>query len=313
MQNERYSFLIKEWAKELGFDYCGISKAEALEEDKVYLEKYLNKGYHGKMSYMENYFDIRTNPQNIVPGGKSIISLLFNYYPKEEQKTDGPQISKYAYGADYHEIIRDKLKELLTKIQKNIGNVAGRGFVDSAPLLEKSLASRSGLGWIGKNSLLLTKHSGSFFFLANLVIDLELAYDNPYVKDYCGTCTRCIDACPTDAIVDNKVINASRCISYLTIELRDEIIPSEFQDKMEDWVFGCDICQDVCPWNRFAKAHNHPELEPYSMIMDFNTEAWEAMDDQLFRTLLRHSPLKRPKWEGIKRNIKFIKIENKDK
>lgn len=304
---DKYSSFIKSWSKELGFDYCGITKAEPLEDDKRRLENWLNKGYHGKMSYMENHFDIRTNPQLIVPGAKSVVTLLFNYYPPQTQKTDGPKISKYAYGPDYHDIIRPKLKELLMKIHEEIGAVEGRGFVDSAPVLERSLAVKSGLGWVGKNGNMITKHSGSFFFIANLIIDLPLKYDDPFVKDYCGTCTKCIDFCPTDAIVSPTIIDGSKCISYLTIELKDEFIPSEFQDQMENWIFGCDICQDVCPWNRFSQPHTKPELEGYSMIMDFNTEAWEMMNEDLFRALLKHSPLRRPKWKGIHRNIQFSK------
>lgn len=312
-RKEKNTQLIKNWAAEMGFDYCGITKAEPLEKEKARLENYLNKGYNGKMAYLGNHFDLRTNPQQLVPGSKSVVTLLYNYYPEREQETDGPKIARYAYGPDYHEVIRAKLKAILQKIHDNIGAVEGRGFVDSAPVLEKALAQKSGLGWVGKHSLLITKHSGSFFFIATLIIDLELEYDSPFVKDYCGTCTRCIDACPTDAIVGPQIVNGSRCISYLTIELRDEMTPQEFQGKMEDWMFGCDICQEVCPWNRFAKPHQHPEMEPYSMVMDFNTEAWEAMDEQMFRTLLRHSPLKRPKWQGIQRNIKFIKNIKSDK
>lgn len=307
---EQYSQNIKLWAAQLGFDYCGISKAEALEDDKRRLEEWLNNGYHGTMSYMENNFEKRTNPQLLVPGAQSVITLLFNYYPPTTQVSDGPKISKYAYGADYHEVIRPKLRSLLEKIHQNIGAVEGRGFVDSAPVLERSLAVKSGLGWVGKNGNLINKSSGSFFFIATLIIDLPLFYDPPFVKDYCGTCTRCIDDCPTDAIIAPGVINGSQCISYLTIELKDEFIPASYQDKMQNWLFGCDICQDVCPWNRFSKSHHHTELEGYSMIMDFNTEAWEEMDDLLFKSLLRNSPLRRAKWQGIQRNLSILKLSN---
>lgn len=309
LSKDQYSQNIKIWARELGFDYCGITKAEPLEEDKKRLEAWLNKGYHGSMTYMEHHFDKRTNPQLLVPGAQSVITLLFNYYPPNEQQTDGPKISKYAYGQDYHEVIRPKLKSLLEKIHHNIGAVEGRGFVDSAPVLERSLAVKSGLGWIGKNGNLINKSSGSFFFIATLIIDLPLVYDHPMVKDYCGTCTRCIDYCPTEAIIAPGIVKGSQCISYLTIELKEEFIPKEFESQMDDWMFGCDVCQDVCPWNRFSVPHEHPELEGYSMIMDFNTAAWQELDELLFQSLLRHSPLRRAKWSGIKRNLSFIKTK----
>lgn len=286
---------------------CGIAKAQQLDEDAARLEQWLNKGYHGSMQYMERYFDLRTDPQKLVPGAKSVITLLFNYYPNENQSGDAPKIAKYAWGTDYHYVIKDKLKQLLQYINAEIGAVQGRGFVDSAPVLERSWAVKSGLGWVGKNANLLTKQSGSFFFIATLISDLELVADAPFSTDHCGTCTRCIDACPTDAIVDATVIDGSKCISYFTIELKDAMIPSEYHDKMNGWMFGCDICQDVCPWNRFSKPHHEPAFTPIPEILNLSYAQWEEMTEETFRKVFKNSPLKRSKWQGIQRNLKAIK------
>lgn len=257
---------------------------------------------------MERNFDLRIDPSLLVPGAKSVVTLLFNYYPEAVQDDAAPKISKYAYGADYHDVIRAKLNEFLYEIRTHIGAVEGRGFVDSAPVLERAWARRSGIGWVGKNANLITRGSGSFFFLATLIIDLSLEYDDPYVKDYCGTCTRCVDACPTEAIVAPMVVDGSRCISYLTIELKDELISPEFAGKMDNWMFGCDTCQDVCPWNRFAKAHQNEGLEPIPEVLNLSSGDWEAMNEDTFKTLLKHSPIKRSKWKGVQRNLSFLKL-----
>jgi epoxyqueuosine reductase len=255
---------------------------------------------------MENHFDLRVDPCKLVPGAKSVITLLKNYFPSETQKENTPNISKYAYGRDYHEVIREKMNEFLHTIHEEIGEVHGRGFVDSAPVLERSWAQRSGLGWIGKNGNLLTKQSGSFFFIATLITDLALEYDDPFAKDLCGTCTKCIDACPTDAILPDKVINGSQCISYFTIELKDMLIPAEMQGKFNDWAFGCDICQDVCPWNRFSKPHHEPEFNPIPAVLNLSTSEWEAMSEESFKKIFRNSPISRTKWKGMQRNLKFL-------
>ena len=290
----------------MGFEYCGIAKAELLEEDARRLESWLNKGFHGKMQYMENYFDLRTDPTKLVPGAKSVITLMQNYFPKQIQNTDGAKISKYAYGKDYHEVIRAKLNEFLRLIRENIGDISGRGFVDSAPVLEKAWAVKSGLGWVGKNGTLITRQSGSFNFIATLITDLELEADDLFAKDFCGSCTRCIDACPTEAILPNKVIDGSKCISYFTIELKDEIIPEEMKGRFENWAFGCDICQDVCPWNRFSKPTREAAFEPLPEVLNLSTKEWEDMTEEAFRKIFKHSPIKRTKWRGIQRNLKFI-------
>lgn len=297
--------MIKHEAQRLGFSFCGISKADFLEEEAPRLEAWLNKNMHGAMGYMANHFDKRLDPRLLVPGAKSVVSLLLNYYPAYKQPEDKPAISKYAYGEDYHFVIKDKLKELLAYIQREIGEVDGRAFVDSAPVLDKVWAKKSGLGWIGKNSNLITKQQGSFFFIAELIIDLELEPDGP-VKDYCGTCTACIDACPTDAIVRPYVVDGSKCISYFTIELRDAI-PQEYRGKMENWVFGCDVCQDVCPWNRFSKPHNEPRFAPNERLLSMSRNDWLEMTEELFKEIARKSPVKRTKLEGMKRNV----IQNK--
>lgn len=260
---------------------------------------------HGQMLYMENYFDMRVDPAKLVPGAKSVITLLLNYYPAQQQKSS-IRISKYAYGKDYHEVIRNKLKKLLQLIKENIGEITGRGFVDSAPVLERSWAVNSGLGWIGKNGNLITKQNGSFFFIATLIVDIELEYDDAYAKDYCGTCTRCIDTCPTGAILPDKVVDGSKCISYFTIELKDALIPDDMKGKFDNWMFGCDACQDVCPWNRFSKPTNEVEFTPIPEVLNFSTSDWEELTEESFKEIFRNSPIKRTKFSGIKRNLKFI-------
>ncbi len=296
--------LIKKTARELGFMYCGISKAEFLEEEAPRLEKWLNTGRHGKMAYMANYFDKRLDPTLLVPGARSVISLAYNYYPQKDlAKENNYKIAKYAYGKDYHFVIRDKLKTFKKTLTTHIGEINGRAFVDSAPVMERQWAQKSGLGWIGKNSLLLNRQNGSFFFLAELITDLDLEYDGP-VKDYCGTCTACMDACPTDAIPEPYVVDGSRCISYFTIELKEQI-PSTFKGQFENWIFGCDICQDVCPWNRFSTPHTEESFEPHPNLPDMSRSDWEEITQELFNELFRKSAVKRTKYEGLKRNIKF--------
>ena len=286
--------------------FCGVSKADFLEEEAPRLEKWLESNMHGNMNYMENHFDKRLDPTLLVDGAKSVVSLALNYFPEKVQIDDSYKLSKYAYGEDYHFIIKSKLKELMQFIHQEIGEVGGRVFVDSAPVLDRAWAKKSGLGWIGKNTNLINKEAGSFFFLAELIIDLELEADGP-VKDYCGTCTACIDECPTDAIPEPYVVDGSKCISYLTIELKDEIIPKEFQGKMESWMFGCDICQDVCPWNRFSKSHNEPLLNPKPNILGLNKKDWEDLTEEVFRDIFKNSAVKRTKFKGLKRNIDFLK------
>lgn len=302
---EKYSQLIKAESKRLGFLSCGISKAEFLEEEAPRLESWLNKNHHGQMSFMENHFDKRLNPKLLVDDSKSVISLLLNYFPSEEQNSDSYKISKYAYGQDYHFVIKEKLKELLHTIQSKIGDVSGRAFVDSAPVLDKAWAAKSGLGWIGKNSNLITEKVGSFYFIAELIIDLELEYDYP-TTDHCGTCTACIDACPTDAIVAPYVVDGSKCISYFTIELKDNL-SIEMKGKFDDWTFGCDVCQDVCPWNRFSKPHNEPLFNPNPELLSFSKKDWEEITNDTFNKVFKNSAVKRTKFEGFKRNINFLK------
>ncbi|HEX6429535.1 MAG TPA: tRNA epoxyqueuosine(34) reductase QueG [Niastella sp.] len=298
---------IRSFVRELGFDFCGIARAQQLDEDARRLEQWLNKGLHGNMQYMENYFDLRIDPTKLVPGAKSVITVLLNYFPQQTQQPDTPNISKYAYGKDYHEVIKSKLHALLALINEHIGEVHGRGFVDSAPVLERSWAQRSGLGWIGKNGNLLTKQQGSFFFIATLIVDIDLEYDDPFAKDYCGSCRKCIDACPTGAITDSKVINGSQCISYYTIELKDMLLPDDKKGQFADWMFGCDVCQDVCPWNRFAKPTRETGFTPIPEILNFTTKEWESLSEEAFKQIFRHSPLKRAKYQGIQRNVKFLK------
>lgn len=298
--------LLKQKAKDLGFMHCGVAKAEFLEEDAHQLEQWLKQGMHGQMGYMENHFDKRLDPTKLVPGAKSVVSLVYNYYPEKDIAENGSyKIAKYAYGKDYHFVVKDKLKELMQYLQNEIGDIEGRAFVDSAPVMERSWAQRSGVGWIGKNSLLLNKGTGSFFFLAELIIDLELEYDGP-VQDYCGTCTACIDACPTDAIPEPYKVDASKCISYFTIELKDQI-PEDFKGQFKDWVFGCDICQDVCPWNRFSKPHQEPAFNPHPELEDMSKNDWEEITKEVFNELFRKSAVKRTKYEGLQRNIQFVK------
>lgn len=304
----KHTQIIKSIASDLGFDFCGVSKAEFLEEEAPRFEDWLNKGYHGKLGYMANHFDKRLDPSKLVEGAKSVVSLMYNYYPEQDlAKSDSYKIAKYAYGKDYHFVVKDKLKDFMQRIHEEIGEVDGRVFVDSAPVMERQWAAKSGLGWLGKNSLLLTKQRGSFFFLAELIIDLELEDDGP-IKDYCGTCTKCIDACPTDAIIGDGVLDASRCISYLTIELKDDL-PSEFSNKMEDWAFGCDICQDVCPWNRFSTPHQEEEFQPHPSLAEMGKREWEEMTQEVFSEVFRKSALKRTKYSGLMRNIDYMKAK----
>jgi epoxyqueuosine reductase len=305
MKSNNYKQLIKDKATELGFFYCGFSKADFLEEEAPRLENWLNLNYQGKMSYMANYFDKRLDPRLLVDDAKTVVSLLLNYYPEKKQHSESPKISKYAYGEDYHTVIKDKLKELIQFLKENIGDVNGRAFVDSAPVMDKVWAEKSGLGWIGKNSNLIHPKEGSFFFIAELIIDLEIEPDGP-MKDYCGTCTKCIDACPTEAIVQPYVVDGSKCISYLTIELKDEILPSEFKGKMDNWMFGCDICQDVCPWNRFSKITQEPRFIPNPLLLELNSTEWKELNEEVFNQMFKLSAVKRTKYNGLKRNIKFL-------
>lgn len=307
MSLAKHTILVKSLASSLGFSYCGIAKAQRLDDDARRLESWLTKGMHGKMSYMENHFDLRIDPTKLVPAAKSVITLLFNYFPSATQNPETSfKISKYAYGNDYHEVIRPKLRKLLEGLEKEVGQIDGRGFVDSAPVLERSWALRSGLGWIGKNGNLITKKNGSFFFIATLITDLELIPDEPMAKDYCGTCTKCIDACPTDAIQPNKVVDGSKCISYFTIELKDLIIPDEYKGKFENHLFGCDVCQDVCPWNRFSTTHKHEELKANSDILSLSDSEWKALTEEHFKRIFKDSAIKRAKYGGIMRNLRFL-------
>jgi len=301
-----YSALIKKEAERLGFLSCGISKAEFLEDEAPRLENWLKNNYQGELYYMENNFDKRLDPRLLVDDAKSVISLAYNYFTEEKQQDPlAPKLSKYAYGTDYHFVIKDKLKELLLFIQEHIGEVSGRAFVDSAPVLDKAWAERAGLGWIGKHSLLLSKQKGSFFFLSELIVDLELEYDSRIQTDHCGTCTKCIDACPTDALMDNKTVDASKCISYLTIELK-ESIPDSFSGKTDNWVFGCDICQDVCPWNRFSIQHQEPLFNPHPDLLSMTKQDWEEITEDTFKKIFKKSAVKRAKYAGLKRNITFL-------
>ena len=297
---------MKQFAAELGFSYCGIAHATRLDDDARRLESWLSNGMQGNMHYMEKYFEMRIDPRQLVLGAKSVITLLMNYFPKDKQAAGTPKISKYAYGKDYHEVIREKLNKLIELIKINVGEIHGRGFVDSAPVLERTWAQRSGLGWVAKNGNLINKQMGSFFFIATLITDLDLVPDEPFAKDYCGNCSRCIDACPTDAILPGKVVDGSKCISYFTIELKGMLIPNEMKGKFENWMFGCDICQDVCPWNRFSKPTNEIEFTPLPEILDLSTKEWEMMTEEKFKKMFNHSPLSRSKLKGIQRNLKFI-------
>jgi len=304
---ERNTQLIKDKAKKLGFFFCGVSKADFLQEEAPRLEKWLSDARNGKMDYMANHFDMRLDPRLLVDDAKSVVSLLLNYYPSEIQEdTESPKISKYAYGEDYHFVIKDKLKDLFNFIQDEIGEVGGRVFVDSAPVMDKVWAKKSGLGWIGKNSNLIHPKHGSFFFIAELILDIVLVPDGP-IKDYCGTCTRCIDACPTDAIVEPYVVDGSKCISYLTIELKDQLLPSEMNGKMDNWMFGCDICQDVCPWNRFSKPTSEIKFNPHENLLKMSKVDWTDLTEDIFKELFKNSAVKRTKFDGLKRNIDFLK------
>ncbi|WP_143959583.1 tRNA epoxyqueuosine(34) reductase QueG [Litoribacter populi] len=300
--------IIKSLAVELGFDFCGIAKADFLEEEAPKLEEWLSRNYHGKMAYMANHFDKRLDPRLLVDGAKTVVSLIYNYYPPEklpEGKQDY-KLAKYAYGKDYHFVVKDKLKEFLFSLKEKVGEVDGRAFVDSAPVMERQWAAKSGIGWLGKNSLLLNRKMGSFFFLAELIIDLEASPDMPMAKDFCGSCTKCIDACPTDAITQAGVVDGSKCISYFTIELKDEL-PSEMKGKFENWMFGCDICQDVCPWNRFSKPHQEPEFLPHPDLKNMTNQDWEEITQETFSKVFQKSAVKRTKLTGLKRNIDFLK------
>ncbi|UKJ05892.1 tRNA epoxyqueuosine(34) reductase QueG [Solitalea lacus] len=302
---EKYTQLIKAEAKRLGFLHCGMAKAEFLETEAPRLEAWLSQGKHGEMKYMENYFDMRLDPRKLVEGAKSVISLSLNYFNDTAQTDlEAPKISKYAYGTDYHFVIKDKLKELLHFINENIGEVNGRAFVDSAPIMDKAWAQKAGLGWMGKHSNILSKKRGSFFFLAELVVDLDFEYDHP-IADHCGRCTRCIDACPTQAITSSYIVDGSKCISYLTIELKNEI-PSEFKGKMDNWMFGCDVCQDVCPWNRFSVTHSEPAFNPHPDLLGLKKNDWLEITDELFKKVFKKSAVKRTKLSGLQRNIDFL-------
>lgn len=303
------SIRVKQMTTAHGFEFCGISKAGFLDEEAPRLENWLKQNMHGQMGYMENYFDKRLDPTLLVPGSKSVISLLLNYYtPHKQTDTDSPKISKYAYGEDYHTVIKKRLSLLFDDMRAEFGDITARFFTDSAPVLEKAWAQKSGLGWIGKNANLITKQQGSFFFLAEIITDLELEPDGP-IKDFCGSCTRCIDACPTEAISEPYKVDGSKCISYFTIELREDI-PQQFAGKLDNWMFGCDICQDVCPWNRFSKQHTIDEFMPRTEILSYSKKDWEEITEEVFSNIFRRSPIKRTKYEGLKRNIRFL--ENKD-
>jgi epoxyqueuosine reductase len=307
-----FSSLIKSEAKALGFIFCGVSKAEFLEEEAPRLEAWLERRMHGEMRYMENHFDKRLDPRLLVDGARSVISLGLNYYT-DVQQTDPctPKISKYAYGNDYHDVIKSKLKELLAILNEKIGEINGRAFVDSAPVLDKAWAKKAGLGWVGKNSNLINTKTGSFFFLAELIVDIDLEYDVAPTADHCGTCTRCIEACPTEAIVAPYIVDGSRCISYLTIELKNEI-PQEFKGKMDNWIFGCDICQDVCPWNKFSVLHQEPAFYPHPDLHGMNGRDWEEITSDVFKKVFKNSAVKRTKFSGLKRNISFLKSTDKN-
>lgn len=299
---------IRQTAIELGFDLCGFAVADRLVEDEIRLEKWLKQNKQGKMDYMANHFDLRVDPRMLVPGAKTVITLIKNYFPSRTQNPDSPKVAKYAFGSDYHEVIRARLKTLMERMRDKIGDVEGRGFVDSAPVLERSWALRSGLGWIGKNGNLIHPKKGSFFFIATIITDLNVEADVPFSTNHCGTCTKCIDHCPTEAILPNKVLDASKCISYFTIELKDALLPENMQGKFKDWIFGCDICQDVCPWNRFSKPHQEPQFEPIHGLLEMSRADWEEMNEDQFNIIFKNSPIKRTKFQGIKRNLSFVKM-----
>ncbi len=309
LQAEDNARIVKQEAANLGFEACGIARAERLDDDARRLERWLSKGMHGGMAYMERHFDMRVDPRLLVHGARSVITLLMSYHQEDMQSPEAPKVASYAWGADYHEVIRAKLNRLLEVMRAQFGAIDGRGFVDSAPVLERRWAQQSGLGWIGRNGNLISRSLGSEFFIATLITDLELKADDPFAKDWCGSCSRCIDACPTEAILPDKVVNGSKCISYFTIELKDQIIPSEMQGKFDGWMFGCDVCQDVCPWNRFAKPTREAAFAPLPEILNFTTGDWEALTEDAFRKIFKHSPMKRSKYGGIMRNLRFIKSD----
>ncbi len=305
-KKDAYTKWVKDEAKRLGFTACGIARASFLEEEAPRLEQWLMNDYHGTMQYMENHFDKRLDPTLLVPGAKSVISLLYNYFPSEVQNPNSFQISKYAYGEDYHHVIKKKLNEMVSSMQEVLGSFHARVFTDSAPVMERAWAQKSGLGWLGKHSLLISKSRGSFFFLAEIILDIELNYDHPFTTDHCGSCTRCIDSCPTEAILPNNTVDGSRCISYFTIELKDEI-PPHFKDHLEDWAFGCDICQDVCPWNRFSLPNKEQKFDPDDRLLSFGKNEWEEITEDVFKEIFRKSAVKRTKFKGFERNIRFLK------
>lgn len=297
---------VKQLAQAAGFSFCGISKAEHLDDEARKLEEWLNRGYHGKMGYMENHFEKRVDPRLLVPGAKSVVSLLFNYHnPDTPKAEDIPRISQYAFGEDYHHVLKRKMHGLMDALREAFGEIEGRVFVDSAPVLDKAWAVRSGLGWMGKHANVLNRQGGSYFFIAEIISDLELEADGP-VKDHCGTCTACLDACPTDAIVEPYLVDGSKCISYFTIELRDAVIPDEVKGKFENWAFGCDICQEVCPWNRFASRHAEPAFNAHPKLLELDGEEWKELSEEVFRELFRKSAVKRAGYEGLKRNLRFL-------
>ncbi|HSC52627.1 MAG TPA: tRNA epoxyqueuosine(34) reductase QueG [Phnomibacter sp.] len=303
---------IKTLAHTCGFDFCGIATATYLDEDAKRLENWLRQGFNGNMGYMERYFDLRVDPSKLLPGARSVITVLKNYYPETTQNNESPKVSKYALGQDYHDVIRGQLNQFFDQLKAKFGDINGRGFVDSAPVLERSWANRSGLGWIGKNGNLITRQQGSFFFIATLITDLALQPDSNFNQDYCGSCTRCIDSCPTDAILPNKVIDGSRCISYFTIELKDMLIPDEMKGRFDNWMFGCDTCQDVCPWNRFSKPHSEAAFQPIPAILNFTTRDWEELTEENFKLVFKNSPIKRSKYSGIRRNLQFLQEKPTD-
>jgi epoxyqueuosine reductase len=306
LRPKQHSHIIKQEAQKLGFDFCGISKAEFLEQEAPKLDMFLKNNYHGEMKYLENYFDKRLDPRLLHPGTKTVVSLMLNYFPENQQIDKTYKVAKYAYGEDYHDVIKQKCNDLITEIQKKLGHINARCFVDSAPIMERVWAEKSGLGWVGKNGLIINPKRGSFFFLAEILIDIECEVDSP-IKDYCGTCNKCVEACPTEAILPNKTLNAQKCISYLTIELKNEL-PTEFKNKTENWIFGCDICQDVCPWNRFSKQHQNQAFNPISEVLEFTKKDWENIEHEQFKQIFKKSAIKRTKFAGLKRNINFNKI-----
>jgi epoxyqueuosine reductase len=307
----QYANHIKQTAKEVGFDFCGISKADFLEEQAPRLENWLRTKKHGEMKYMENYFDMRLDPRKLVEGSKTVISVLLNYYPEKKQEDEtAPKISKYAYGKDYHFVIKDKLTEMVARLQKEIGHFTARVFTDSAPVMDKVWAQKSGLGWIGKHSNLINKKMGSFFFIGEIICDLDIEPDGP-IKDYCGTCTKCIDACPTEAITQSYLVDGSKCISYATIELKANLnIPKTFKTHMENWAFGCDICQDVCPWNRFSQPHQTKAFEPQPGLLNLTANEWHEITEEVFNEIFKMSAVQRTKYKGLIRNLKFINKKN---